>query len=186
MYTILDFVVIKEEIMIELIDKRATISALGEEPYVWNDEEWELADRDRWRMDVAVVEDAPTIQTCEDTVSRQAAIDALWKALYKYEDKTEKQFQDSDELDADDWFVHRIFVQNMSDIDRQTILELPSVQPERKKGKWLLSDEQRREDTENGNYLFFCSNCLRSDIHAKTQEVPFCWWCGCDMRGEHE
>lgn len=123
---------------------------------------------------------------CEDTVSRQAAIDALWKALYKYEDKTEKQFQDSDELDADDWFVHRIFVQNMSDIDRQTILELPSVQPERKKGKWLLSDEQRREDTENGNYLFFCSNCLRSDIHAKTQEVPFCWWCGCDMRGEHE
>lgn len=60
----------------------------------------------------------------------------------------------------------------------------PSVQPERKKGKWLLSDEQRREDTDNGNYLYFCSNCLRSDIHAKTQEVPFCWWCGADMRSE--
>jgi hypothetical protein len=63
-----------------------------------------------------------------DLISRQIAIDELWKALYKYEDETEKQFQDSDELDIGDWMSHRIFVQNMSDIDRQTILNLPSVQ----------------------------------------------------------
>lgn len=65
-----------------------------------------------------------------DLIDRQAAIDALWKALYDYEDETEKQFQESDELDASDWILHRIFVQNMSDIDRQTILALPSAQPE--------------------------------------------------------
>lgn len=65
-----------------------------------------------------------------DIISRQAAIDALWKALYEYEDRTEKQFQDSDELDVEDWIQHRIFVQNMSDIDRQTIMDLPSAQPE--------------------------------------------------------
>lgn len=65
-----------------------------------------------------------------DLISRQAAIDALWKALYEYEDKTEKQFMESDELDIGDWIQHRIFVQNMSDIDRQTILNLPSAQPE--------------------------------------------------------
>ena len=64
-----------------------------------------------------------------DLISRQAAIDALWKALYEYEDRTEKQFQESDELDVAEWFLHRIFVQNMSDIDRQTILDLPSAQP---------------------------------------------------------
>lgn len=29
-------------------------------------------------------------EPCEDCVSRKAAIDALWKALYGYEDKTEK------------------------------------------------------------------------------------------------
>lgn len=63
-----------------------------------------------------------------DWISRQAAIDALWKALYEYEDKTEKQFIDSEELDVADWIQHRIFVQNMSDIDRQTILGLPSAQ----------------------------------------------------------
>ena len=65
-----------------------------------------------------------------DLISRQAAIDALWKALYEYEDKTEKQFQESEDLDVGDWILHRIFVQNMSDIDRQTILNLPSAQPE--------------------------------------------------------
>ena len=67
-----------------------------------------------------------------DTIYRQAAIDALWKALYKYEDKTEKQFIESEELDVADWIQHRIFVQNMSDIDRQTILALPSARPEAK------------------------------------------------------
>ena len=76
-----------------------------------------------------------------DLISRQAAIDALWKALYEYEDKTEKQFQESEDLDVGDWILHRIFVQNMSDIDRQTILNLPSAQPERKKGNEKCSNE---------------------------------------------
>lgn len=67
-----------------------------------------------------------------DLISRQAAINVLWKALYDYEDKTEKQFQESDELDVADWLLHRIFVQNMSDIDRKTILNLPSAQPDEK------------------------------------------------------
>ena len=65
-----------------------------------------------------------------DLISRQDAINALWKALYEYEDKTEKQFIESDELNVADWIEHRIFVQNMSDIDRQTILALPSARPE--------------------------------------------------------
>lgn len=65
----------------------------------------------------------------DELVSKKVAIDALWKALYEYEDKTEKQFQESEDLDVGDWIEHRIFVQNMNDIDRQTILNLPSAQP---------------------------------------------------------
>ena len=80
-----------------------------------------------------------------DYISRQAAIDALWKALYEYEDKTEKQFQESEDLDVGDWIEHRIFVQNMNDIDRQTILNLPSVEPERKKGEWIPCSERLPE-----------------------------------------
>ena len=67
-----------------------------------------------------------------DTISRREAVDALWEALYEYEDKTKKQFQESDELDVEDWILHREFVQNMSDIDRRTIFDLPSAQPEQK------------------------------------------------------
>lgn len=77
-----------------------------------------------------------------DTISRRAAIDALWKALYEYEDKTEKQFQDSDELDVSEWMLHRIFVQKMSDIDRKTILDLPSAQPE---ARWIPVTERLPE-----------------------------------------
>ncbi len=66
----------------------------------------------------------------DDLISRQYAIDALWKALYSYEDKTEKQFIESEDLDIQDWMLHRVFVQNMSDIDRKTILDLPPAQPE--------------------------------------------------------
>lgn len=66
-----------------------------------------------------------------DCISRQAAIDALWKALFEYEDKTEKQFIERDDLDVGDWIgKYRGFVQNMSDIDRQVILNMPPAEPE--------------------------------------------------------
>ena len=77
-----------------------------------------------------------------DMISRQAAIDALWKSLYEYEDKTEKQFKESEELDIYDWIEHRIFVQNMSDIDRQTLLDLPPAHPEQ---RWIPCSERLPE-----------------------------------------
>lgn len=55
-------------------------------------------------------------------------------------------------------------------------------QPERKKRKWILSDEQQQEDVDNGNYRFICSECGKSDIHSKAVIVSFCWNCGTDMR----
>ena len=78
-----------------------------------------------------------------DLIDRQVALSALWKALYDYEDKTEKQFQESKELDVSDWIQHRIFVQNMNDIDRQTILDLPSAQPELP--EWAQKVEEYRK-----------------------------------------
>ena len=83
----------------------------------------------------------------DDLISRQAAIDALWKALYEYEDKTENQFQESEDLDVGDWIEHRIFVQNMNDIDKQTIINLPSAQPE---PQWIPCSEPPKS---YGKYL---------------------------------
>ena len=64
-----------------------------------------------------------------DLIDRNETIKALWKALYEYEDRTEKQFVESSELDVADWILYRIFVQDMSDIDRQTILQMPTIIP---------------------------------------------------------
>lgn len=73
--------------------------------------------------------DCPLVQMPPhgDLIDRNETIKALWKALYEYEDRTEKQFVESSELDVADWILHRIFVQNMSDIDRQTILQMPTI-----------------------------------------------------------
>lgn len=110
-------------------------------------------------------------RTTGDLISRQAAVEELWKALYDYEDKTEKQFQESDELDVCDWIQHRIFVQNMSDIDRQVIQTLPSAQPERKTGKWTMNERQ---------IYWRCNQCNRLSMYR----TNFCPDCGADMRGE--
>lgn len=68
---------------------------------------------------------------------------------------------------------------------RRVINTLPDAETERKMGKWILSDIQNKEDNDNGNYAYICSNCFCHDIHAKTAVVPYCWFCGAKMeRGE--
>ena len=125
-----------------------------------------------------------------DLIDRQQAIDALWKALYEYEDKTEKQFIDSEELDVADWIQHRNFVQNMSDIDRQTILGLPSAQPQCKTGKWIF------HETENDRYDdMICPFCKMTytvdayridDIGFTAEDFNYCPHCGARMDGEND
>lgn len=63
----------------------------------------------------------------------------------------------------------------------QPVSNLPSVTPQQKYGKWILADEQDKEDVENDNYRFICSECQCSDIHAKGAIVPYCWKCGAIM-----
>ena len=110
-----------------------------------------------------------------DLISRQAAINTLWKALYDYEDKTERQYLDANELDVGEWFVHRLFVQNMSDIDRKVILELPSAQPEQRTGEWILL----------GCGWAKCSQCGVKHINVYDDDhwFNFCPHCGTKMEG---
>lgn len=62
------------------------------------------------------------------------------------------------------------------------IEQLPPATPqEPKTGHWILADEQNKEDVENDNYRFICSECRCSDIHAKGTIVPYCWKCGARM-----
>ena len=93
----------------------------------------------------------------DDLISRRKAIDALIDAL-----------NDVGVLDAED--INTVFRM------------LPPEQPEHIRGRWILAKEQRREDIENGNYMYNCSNCDCSDLHSRAVNVSYCWNCGADMR----
>lgn len=62
---------------------------------------------------------------------------------------------------------YRIFVQNMSDANRQTILNLPSAQPEQKRGHWIYKKDEFDGllaecsvcHVEGMLYGNFCPNC---------------------------
>lgn len=60
-------------------------------------------------------------------IEREAVVNGIWKALYSYEDEMEAMFEADPELDVSQWFFHRIFVQTMSSIDLQVILDVPAV-----------------------------------------------------------
>lgn len=167
----------------DMISRQAAIDAPGEAPK--SKLRIVKTYADQWFDDVAKLSSLLSAQAEErteertethacDMISRQVAIDALWKALYEYEDAMEKLFKNSDELDVYDWIIHRVFVQTMNDIDREVIKELPPAQPERKTGRWIpyLPEGLR----------YKCSEC------ESRYENPwhYCPNCGADMRGDKE
>ena len=111
-----------------------------------------------------------------DCISRQAAIDALdvlcQEHRYRIPGKRETYSQYNEA-----W-------QDALDRAEGAIFNLPSAQPERKKGKWIEED-----DGWDGVY-WRCSECDGAfclvDGTPKENEYNFCPNCGADMRGEDD
>lgn len=57
------------------IDADALIEAMGEEPYVWNDELEEIAERNQWLTDMHIIENAPSIDIVRCQDCRKSHID---------------------------------------------------------------------------------------------------------------
>ena len=86
-------------------------------------------------------------------------------------------------IDADALLMNSIWYLN--DIGEECIkvddiANAPTIE-ERKTGKWIWREDEKYYDTPTGNATYECSLCNHSDVHAKTQEVPYCWWCGAKM-----
>ena len=98
-----------------------------------------------------------------DLISRQAAIDALEQAKEQY-------------------FDRRVIIGKMQDV----VSNLPSAQPERKKGTWIIKDNPG-----TGWYRVTCSEC-GEDVTSTAPCIGFypnakvtwnyCPNCGADMR----
>ena len=94
----------------------------------------------------------------DDLISRQAAIDALEREQSLIERPiTETRWFDFGLRKAQD-----------------VLSELPSAQPERKKGKWIVKIRDNRA-------YFICSEC---NDEVDICGYGFCPNCGADMRGE--
>ena len=119
-----------------------------------------------WERDLAIQQLADLgyglgekTRTDGDCISRQAVIEALVKAI------RENPYYDSDEA-----------INGLGVCDVRVILnDLPSVQPERKKGKWIYGEEGCFGNP-YGHYE--CSKCGDCFPHKEN----FCPNCGADMR----
>ena len=98
-------------------------------------------------------------------ISRQAAIEAMTSGVI---------LVTNNNVDA---------VKKVMELFIDKIKNLPSVEPKRETGKWLLSALQDEDNTRNKNYLYVCSNCGKSDLQAENAKVSYCWNCGAYMEG---
>lgn len=89
-------------------------------------------------------------------------------------------------IEAFEKFIHEIGIEDAPYNYGEIALCEANVPSAEKVGKWILADWQVQEEIDNGNYCYHCSNCGKADIHAKSAEVPYCWWCGARMRGEED
>ena len=129
-------------------------------------------------------------QAAGDTISRQAAIDALDTAIEHYDEMAEEcrkkaDIERNDYMDMrDDAYEARQLAQWLSELKylREKI-EQPTIEPKRKKGKWQITDAYPHN--------VYCSECHKrfAQTHWAVWEdgsLPrnFCPNCGARMEEE--
>ena len=105
---------------------------------------------------------------CKDAVSRQAAIDALYN------------YWSGCSFDGDGYII--------ADKSEGILNELPSVESERKEGKWVgYKDDDPQWKMDDGSPIFLiCSECHETVLNNGSAHWNFCPSCGSKMEGEEE
>lgn len=114
-----------------------------------------------------------------DYIKSKDVVNALWKALYSYEDKTEKQFIEDPNLKTEEWFGHRIFVQACHAECLEEVLAIPSADVvEVRHGKWVEIKGVLHPLETDG----ICTECGYETGFYNS--FKFCPNCGARMDGE--
>lgn len=85
---------------------------------------------------------------------------------------------DADALEKEGWSLHRTIRvdKNTSEYQTKPLKQVPTIEPERKKGEWTVKEGELLSLDE-------CSVCRKIVIHRAPQ-YNFCPHCGADMRGD--
>ena len=102
----------------------------------------------------------------QDLISRQAVL--------KHIEKIRQKAQMMDDTRRASIIMNGMY------LCEKAVMNQPSVQPERKRGRWL-------PDNRPGGGFWVCSECkFPSEAFAANVLYKFCPNCGADMRGEQE
>ena len=124
----------------------------------------------------------------DDLISRKDAINYMANAIWHYPNYSELNVYENAEALAKDGLANVPSAESTGAMDEaiQHYIDEGYMMLNRPKGEWILENVQNKEDVENNNYAFRCSECGYIDIHSKCVEVPFCWHCGASMVGDIE
>lgn len=100
----------------------------------------------------------------DDLISRQAAIDAIESHIRT----AEEPYQ----LSQTENVLNHAF-----EIAASCVYNLPSVQPERKKGKWIVDGVRFK----GGHDWMHCSECGRETLNTPMERTNYCPNCGAKM-----
>lgn len=137
-----------------------------------DDEEVPMSDKDKLLLEVnkAICNNLKTLeqQPCEDVVSRAEIIHTLNTMDRYVADEltlcdTDKKYPKNEVFIVDD--VYELIAEN-----------LPSVQPQPKRGRWKYVVDK------TGHWVWECNDCVWQQRFA----TNYCPDCGADMRGEDE
>jgi len=115
----------------------------------------------------------------DDTISRQAAIDAIKEHRALYCDNTPDTFSKLS-------YAEKSRVDEL-DTAISTLVNLPPAQPERKRGEWIK--KMRVNETETYTSYdpeWYCSCCGTKYDSCVAKIINFCYVCGVDLREEND
>lgn len=154
--------------MDDLISRAEAIEALGEEPPVWCDEEYEIAERDQWRADIEAIKsvpsaDRPMVIKCKPFLSKED-----FKAFAE-------QVSDQNVI----LIPHEAEVVSTNTSTKSTNIST-DTSADRPRGEWVY----RRELVEDTPFTGYrCSNC---NYWQGMGSWNYCPHCGADMRGGND
>lgn len=144
----------------------------------------EALERDGWRMSRIVQIDEKTMEAqtrkptdfpavepqpepCEDTISRQSAIQAA-ECIVDHHAITPYQT-----------------MRSAMDHLQRILRGMPSAQPERIRGRWVKDEEASNQHVEP---IYICSACNNMDAWGEVEKntFKFCPNCGADMRNKED